>query len=127
MDTCIEKGKLLEILKKNREQHATSYTVAVDKYRRLAIQQLTDQCARLVASKSPLRVNFTLPVPERHLSDYDRVIQMVELDQRESIILDERDAARYIMDHWEWERSFLANTMSYAEELSKDKPEDGES
>lgn len=113
-NTRIKKAKLLEILQRNRKDHEASYDTAVEKYRALAIEQLEKQCERMRAAKAPLRVSFTLPVPEKHLSDYDRVIEMVNLDTRDEIELTEDDAAKYLMNHWEWERSFLSNTVAYA-------------
>jgi hypothetical protein len=113
MNTKIKKGVLLGILTANRKYHIDQYTKAVSKYRELAVQQLDEQCARLRTGKGPLRIHFTLPVPERHTSDFDRVITMVELDTREEIDLSESDAMKYIMNHWEWERSFASNTTAY--------------
>jgi len=113
MDTSVKKEALLEILKKNRANHHKVFVKAVAKYRDQLLEQLEEHVKRIRTQKGAIRVYISLPVPEEHLSDYDRAIRMVELDTRPEILLTEKDAAHFIEDCWEWEHSFLSNTTSY--------------
>lgn len=113
MKSFVKKEQLLEILKKNREEHSEIYTVAVAKYKESLIEELTKHLEKAKISTEPTRVFISLPVPEEHLSDYDRAIKMVGLDTRDVIELSEEDSAHLIDNEWGWARSFFANSASY--------------
>lgn len=112
-DVQVDKQQLLDVIKRNREQHHEVYLKAWEKYKERVIEELNQ---RLEDARHGRKIitHIALPEPEDHTSDYDRVIRMLEMDQRSSIELPEHEFAIYVMDQWDWKRAWLMNTLSYA-------------
>lgn len=113
-DVQMSKTDLLVRLRENRDKHHSTYEQAVVKYREAVEATLT----RLLAeAKQHKWINHralgALPVPEDHTEDYDVAIGMLEADQRDSLVLDNNDYRRYILDQWEWAQAFARNSLSY--------------
>ena len=69
--------------------------------------------ARIKAGKV-VAVQVSLPQPENHTKDYDRVIKMLEMCVNDTVELDEHTFQCYVMDDWTWKRSFLASNSNYS-------------
>lgn len=113
MKMTIKKDKLIEVVSSNRDAHVGIFREAVEGYKKLAVERLEEHIER-IKSGSLERVYVTLPAPENHLGDYDRVLKMLELTEDTSMVLDEQEAAQYVMDDWGWKDQFLSSNSSYS-------------
>jgi len=61
-----------------------------------------------------IRRRITLPEPQDHTNDYDRVITMLEMSVDSVIELDDVAFDQYVMDNWSWKGDALATNSMYA-------------
>ncbi len=112
-EITVKKSDLLEKIKKNKDTHRAIFEEAVEGYRAQAIGLLEDHIAAIKAGKVQ-RVHISLPQPEDHTNDYDRVLAMLDMELADEITLDEDDFAAYVMDDWVWKRQFLTGNAMYS-------------
>jgi len=108
----VDKGELLEILKKNRESHRETFEKAWAAYQKECISQLEKNLEKAKAGK-PFKVNIGLIQPEDHTEDYDRAIAMLEMDIEVVVSLDTTEYQTYVDDDWGWKRQFETTNASY--------------
>lgn len=112
MKTVMDKIKLLEIVKRNREEHAATYQGAREAYKERGVELLQSLIAKLESGEN-IRPYLNLPIPEDHTEDYDRTVEMLEHDMRDQIELEEHEFTQYVLDQWSWKESWLSTTASY--------------
>ena len=108
----VNRGDLLEILKKNREQHKSVVLTALAGYRADAIAELERSLDNAKRGKRVV-LGLSLIEPMDQTREYDRAIRMMEMSVDEQVELTERDFARYVMDEWEWSAQFSATNTRY--------------
>ena len=121
----VNKGDIVVVLKKNRDEHRTIFLSAVEGYRKRAIEILEENIAIIKKGKLE-RLYVTLPVPEDHTKDYDRAIKMLEMSVDLEIELSEKDFKQYVLDDWSWQQDFLASNTAYTV-MAQNKLDDMES
>lgn len=110
---------LLDKIKLNRASHQRVYAAATITYHKLFIAELTSRLDSLAICEAsgkltaPVRFTSKLAVPEEHLDEYDELISMLELTSQEDIPLTQYQYKQYVLDQWDWSRSFVSNTLSY--------------
>jgi hypothetical protein len=109
----VDKRELLEKVQENRDGHHQVFEDAMEVYREQMIKELDSMIADAKAGRK-IRRTVSMPEPEDHTRDYDRVIKMLEMSVEDIIELDEVDFDRYVQDNWVWSHSFASNTTSYA-------------
>lgn len=116
MNLHIKRSKLKEILETNRRAHKDNFNKAIDTYRKYKekVRAHRESIERDFPSEIGIELSIRMPKPEEHLDDYDRVIQMTELDTREEIELTEAEVRCYISDEWNWMKSWTSNTLAYS-------------
>jgi hypothetical protein len=113
MDTVrVRREELLTLVKKNRDNHRAVFEKAQETYRERMIKELDSMIADAKAGRR-IRRHISMPEPEDHTGDYDRILRMLEMSVDETLELSEYDFSRYVMDQWEWAESFAVNTLSY--------------
>lgn len=108
----VKRNELLQTVKENRDEHRAVFEKAQEGYRAKAIE-LLDQRLEEARQGGQIDTSFSLPVPQDHTADYDRVIKMLEMSVDEQIELDEDYFAQYIMDDWSWKRQFVTTNAFY--------------
>jgi hypothetical protein len=108
----VNKAALIDTLRANRSEHQDLFDQATVVYKARAEQELQRRLDDIRAGNK-INLIISLPVPENHTEDYDRIIQMLEMSLDEEIMLSEADAAVYVLNQWGWMRSFTTNTTSY--------------
>ena len=83
----ISKAKLLEQLKKNREDHTEIFEAALIGWKETVLNHL-DKALAEAREGSNYRTYFNLPMPENHTKEYDEIIARVEWHEDEIIELD---------------------------------------
>ena len=111
----VEKAKLVEILKTNRDDHNEKYKIAFEGYSKKFIAKIEKMLAKAKAGTIPSRRYLdTLDKPENHAEDYDRVLEMLEMHVGDQIELQHGEFRCYVKDEWNWQdrfvRSFSSNT-----------------
>lgn len=109
----VKKSELLDVLKKNREQHRKIFLEAQEGYKHAAIKELDSMLDDARAGKR-IRRSMTLVEPQDQTSDYDRAIRMLEMSQDEVIELEEHDFMQYVLDDWGWKHQFLHSNSVYS-------------
>ncbi len=105
---------LLAILKKNRGGHRKLYEEAFTEYRRQVVKAMEYNLER-AREGGDIRLSLSLRTPEDHTEEYDAVIGLLELSTDDTVELTAHDYERFVLDRWEWQRSFETNTMSYTQ------------
>jgi len=113
MDTTVQKGWLLDVVRKNREQHAGCYQESVDGYVEHAKAKLTEHLERLKDGKV-VTVMVHLSVPSDHTKDYDTVIGMLENNVNDLITLDADMYSKLVDDDWDWTDRWLVANAGYS-------------
>lgn len=134
----VNRLKLLETLRTNREEHNRQYHESVAGYRQaareaLGVQQakarrMIDDNAAMILAKierfdplDPLsnqvvvlgQIAFTLEVPQDHTKSYDVAIMMAEWEVGETIALQQSQFQCFVMDDWDWKKSFSVLNRQY--------------
>lgn len=109
----IDRLKLLDIIKKNREKHHSVFTEALEGFRVAAIAQLESMVEEARRPKGKIQMSITLRQPIDQTATYDRVIMMLELSEDQQIVLGDNEFRNFVQDKWNWTREFSASNKSY--------------
>lgn len=109
----IEKSKLLEVLKANREKHREIFLEAQGNYRKAVIAEL-DRMLAEAKSGQRVRRQVLLPEPIDQTREYDRAIRMLEMASDATIDINEQDFRCYVMDEWNWRTHALNINKTYS-------------
>lgn len=110
----VKKSELLDILRKNREEHRETFLEALDGYHKAAMKALAD---RVQEAKDNQRISLTfhLEQPTDQTKEYDRIIKMLEMSVDDEVELTQKEFANYVMDDWSWMHQWLASNSRYSE------------
>lgn len=108
----VNKAKLLTTLQENRNAHRNLFLTAQVIFRDKVIQTL-DRHLEEARAGGQIKLWIHLPEPEDHTASFDQAIAMVQWAEGDTIDLTEKDFQRYVLNNWEWQQSFAANTQSY--------------
>jgi len=111
----VKKTALLKILKKNLRAHKRKSNEALKIYQEAYIAVMEKNLE--IAKKTPAEIvpinQISLPVVQDHVTDYEKVIGMLELSVDETIELDFQEYNNYVQDEWGWSGGFNSVTMAY--------------
>lgn len=110
----VEKLKLLEIVRTNREKHAKDYTEAVQGYFVSAIDSMEKALAR-VSEGNLDPINISEQPPVSHLAEYDRAIRKLVMTIDDIIELNDLAFRNYVDDEWSWRQSWNFQNTKYLE------------
>lgn len=111
-EITVKKVDLLKKLKENRTSHRADFELALEGWYQTGLKELE----RLVKeAKANKQVNFflSLPRPEDHTTDYDRAIEMLEMDIDTEVILDEHEFRTFVQDDWGWKKAWNTSNFGY--------------
>jgi hypothetical protein len=115
-DVRIKKEQLVQIVKKNRQEHREIFLKAQEKYREVAIALLDRQLKAAREGKPFMLAEFIhLVQPEDHSQDYDRALRMLELEVDDVVTLTMPEFANLVQDQWNWSRQWATNTSRYTD------------
>lgn len=114
MDTIIvDKTKLIEIMKKNRDDHAAIVAEAQDGFRTKVISRL-DEMLAMAKKGRKIDINVGLVMPVDMTEEYDTVIGMLELDTDEKVELQKHEYEQWVLDKWNWSRQATTTNAYYS-------------
>lgn len=108
-----QRDVLLEVIKKNREEHVKVFDEAQDGYRKAVIAALEQNLSDAKAGRRIQTVVDLIP-PVNQTKEYDRAIRQLEMTIDTNIELTERDFSQYVMDEWNWSRQFFLSNSAYS-------------
>jgi hypothetical protein len=109
-----EKKIILEKMKNNRDKHREVFLKAIDGFREEAVSLLEKGITNLKKGKS-VDLTIYLPEPQDHTRDYNRIIGMIEMDERDVVELTEGEFSQYILDDWRWKREWVETVSNYTQ------------
>lgn len=111
----VEKVKLLETLKANREKHIAEFAEAFENFKIEYEKKCLElkEKAKNFKPGEPVEVNLMITVPRDYKEDYDTAISMLEWEVADEIVLDQEQFTRYVLDKWQWKMNFDATTAFY--------------
>ena len=112
-EVTVDKAQLIGKVQNNRDDHRKIFEEAVEGYKKEGVRLLEEHIERIKKGKLE-RVYVSLPEPEDHTSDYDRVLKMLEMHTGHEVTIDEDSFASYVMDDWSWKRQFLQTNSAYS-------------
>jgi hypothetical protein len=108
----VNKEKILETLKKNREGHRAAFLEAMEGFKKVAHAAVTKLADDIIKGNSTqLRVN--LSVPEDHTDEYDTVISQLGDDVHGQITLNQQQYLNFVLDKWGWSKQFVTTNSAY--------------
>lgn len=111
-EVTVLRGKLLEVIKENRDKHRDKFLKAQEAYRDRAIAHFEDMLLDAREGRH-IRRSISIPEPADHTSDYNRVITMLEMSIDDSIVIGAGEFENFVMDNWPWSSSFAQTTSFY--------------
>lgn len=114
MDTTVSKAQLLDILRANRAKHQEVFEEAVRGWHDHALKMLAGKEKEIRSGRLPRAITISLPAPENHVRDYDRVIRMLEMHLEDQYTLTEQEFSWYVEDNWDWKRRWTVSNSGYA-------------
>jgi len=116
-EVTISKQKLLDQLKKNREDHKEIYELAYEGWKAEVIKALEEALEDAKADKDFITY-FDIDKPESHLSEYDEIIDRVSWHEDSVIKLNLREFNNFVRDNWDWSVNFLNQATMYSSSSS---------
>lgn len=107
----VHREELLAKLRANRKSHQREFKKAMAGYREQAIKTLKRHLKEAEDGQE-IKAHLSLPKPDDHTEDYDRVIEMVEMSVADTIELTAQEFSQYVRDDWGWKANFT-QTASY--------------
>ena len=111
-DVKVRRADLVEKLQENRASHRGIVEKAWAGYKSKVISELEKALERAKKGDKS-HIFISLPMPEDHTKDYDRVITMFQMSVDTEIVLSEADFNNYVMDQWGWTGSFTTTNSTY--------------
>lgn len=114
----VQKEKLLDTLKTNRDNHISEYQEAVELYYDDVLSKL-DKKRREVKKAGVdgiLDINTVVSVsaPVSYKDEYDTTIEMLEWSTDDFIDLTQDEFKRYVKDEWNWSENFKTLRATYS-------------
>ena len=110
----VNKTKLLETLKANREKHIVAHKEAKTGYRKAAIDALTEELGKAKDNEKFSLSFHHLPRPRSHEKEYDQVIGLLEMVISDTIEITTSDYQQFVLDKWSWKREWAMSNSTYA-------------
>lgn len=111
-DIKVEKTRLLDALRANRDGHAAQYAKAKEGYLRTTKAKLNGLIER-VAAGEVIGQQWIDPAPEDHTKDYDVVISMMEWSIGDEVVLTQSQFRQYVQDDWGWKEQWMTSNSVY--------------
>lgn len=114
----VKRAEILERIKANRTSHRDLFLKAQEGYRLDMIEEL-DRMLKDARDGKVIRRHISMPEPQDHTADYDRVIDMLQMSTDEIIEIEAHEFDQYVRDNWVWKiQSDTTNTMYAAKAIS---------
>ena len=108
----VQKGKLIDKIKENKENHIKEFEKAKVAYKEEALKQLAEQTKKVEEGALDAKLNLTTPVDNS--INYDKIIEMFEWEVDDVVELEQSEFLEYVQDETEFARvAKFSNTMYF--------------
>lgn len=109
----VKRLELLDKIRGNRTKHRELFLKAQEGYRELVITEL-DRMLKDARDGKRIRRTISMPEPQDHTDDYDRVISMLEMSLDEIVEIHANEFDMYVRDRWGWKQIADLTNIAYA-------------
>ena len=113
MTVKIKKQELLDVVKKNREEHREIVAEAFRKYRELVVVEL-DKMLEDAKDGKRIRRTVGLVEPMDQTPEYDKAIRQIEMSADDVIELHDNEFNCLVQNQWLWQKQFLHSNRAYS-------------
>ncbi len=96
----VNKDKLIEQIRKNKENHIVEYDKAVVAYKEEALRQLNEQIKKV--EEGSLIASLNLVTPINNAENYDKIIEMFEWEVDDVVSLEQQEFNEFVQDETEF-------------------------
>ena len=111
----VNKAKLIEQIKKNKENHIKEYDKAVVAYKEEALKQLNEQIKKV--QEGSLKAALNLITPINNAENYDKIIEMFEWEVNDIVELEQKEFNEYVQDETEFAVQAKFSNMFYTQNI----------
>jgi hypothetical protein len=108
----VQKSKLIEQIKKNKENHIKEFEKAVVAYKEEALKQLAELTKKV--SEGKLGIQLDLVTPVNNSENYDKIVEMFEWEVNDVVELEQKEFIEYVQDETEFAVSAKFSNTFYA-------------
>lgn len=108
----VEKTKLLETVRKNREGHRALFIRAMEGFKKEAHDEL-NRLAEDVVKGRGVKLHAELDVPQDHTRDYDNAIAQLEWEMADIVSISHAQFNQLVLDKWGWSEQFVTSNAKY--------------
>ena len=109
-----DKKELLDILKKNREEHAQIVKESREGWKEQTLVKLDEFMNEIEHLDEPKQMHFTTPDLEDYTDVYDTFIMQLEMARESELELDGDQFRKLVQDKWDWQERFLHTNAIYS-------------
>lgn len=119
MNLTIKVDTLKKQLRGAKNEHIKKYEIALEEWAKRCLS-LTEEWQKKLKDNPKLFAESrcwgrSLPsAPESHQKDYEKAIKILDFECKNTIVLSEKDYKQYLLDEWEWTRSFNNSILEYS-------------
>ncbi len=118
MTVKIKKHELLDVVKKNRDEHKEIVAEAFQKYRELAVAEL-DKMLEEAKSGKRIRRSVGLVEPMDQTPEYNKAIRQIEMSAEDVIELNDHEFSQLCLNQWVWQKQFLHSNRGYSQKAAE--------
>ena len=104
---------VLDILRKNKAEHADMVKEAKEGYLKAAEAHLKKELLRLKDGQIK-GLYVRLDAPKDYTSEYKTVIKMLEMHTDDTITMNANEVRMFIEDKWDWRQDFIGTNSAYS-------------
>lgn len=115
----VKVDELLEILRRNREDHLSIVEEAQANFRERVIARLDSMLAEARAGRVD-RLEVGLSIPRNFVEHFDNAIGLLEMTQRagtEEVEISASEYKRFVQNQWNWTKEFNTSNAAYSKKL----------
>ena len=111
----MERIKLLEIVRENKEKHIAEYAESVEDYKAAVLKIAKKNLSLAKTGELPqiAQMQKAPMTPVSYEDNYTKAIRMLELSVEEVIDIEEHIFNQLVLDEWGWKQSFVAAGALY--------------
>ena len=116
----VNREDLIKVLNTNRDKHETEYDEAYAGYVQLCKEALQEKLRIMTeepAEKFDMYFQELMSAPEKHVQDYQDVIDMLELSEDAKLSVGMEEYRRYYKNDWTWSRGWEVSNKAYVDKF----------
>lgn len=110
----VDKAKLIEQIKANKDKHIKEYAEAVEAFKKEANDQLA-KARRSLTKGEWDKITLRLTIPEDRAAEYDKILQTFEWKLEDQVELSQGEFNEYVLDELPFAIKSHASNLMYTQ------------